>query len=158
METYSYDQSLEKIERFMIDTGIRRLCTDACVGHCCGNCYKSNNACHKNEGRRLTCSFWLCVYLKRLIFSKEEYSNMSSLQEYIEKEVSSITGKSRTNADVFFKRYTKKQLQELKNARFDKEMIDIIDQCDVKQISRLVGDVSVLMHRARSAHLRTIRE
>jgi len=55
-----YYETLNVVENFMIESGIRDYCTNICGGICCGNCYKSDNACHKNEGRRLTCSIFLC--------------------------------------------------------------------------------------------------
>ena len=61
MDTYNYEQTLEIVENFMIETGIRNFCTEICKGQCCGRCYESNkNACHKHEGRRLACSAYIC--------------------------------------------------------------------------------------------------
>jgi hypothetical protein len=57
---YSYDDILDVVEKFMTDSGIRKWCSDHCKTKCCEGCYKSDQACHKNEGRRLTCSLYLC--------------------------------------------------------------------------------------------------
>jgi len=56
----NYDEALEKMEQFMIDSRIRAFCTFKCKGDCCGVCYTSKNACHSNEGRRLKCSYFIC--------------------------------------------------------------------------------------------------
>lgn len=53
---YSYQESLDIVEKFMIDSGIREYCESICKGKCCIGCYDSSNACFKNEGRRLACS------------------------------------------------------------------------------------------------------
>lgn len=60
METLNYYQTLEIVENFMIKSGIRGFCTDICRGKCCISCYGSPQACHKNEGRRLACSVFIC--------------------------------------------------------------------------------------------------
>ena len=61
MEVLNYDQTLELVESFMEKSGIRSYCTDICKGDCCGSCYTNNpEACHRNEGRRLACSVYLC--------------------------------------------------------------------------------------------------
>lgn len=61
MEMLNYDQTLELVESFMEKSGIRDYCTNICKGNCCGSCYTKNpEACHRNEGRRLACSIYLC--------------------------------------------------------------------------------------------------
>jgi len=56
-----YQETLQLVEDFMINSGIRNYCTNICKGECCGNCYSHNKeACHKNEGRRLACSIFIC--------------------------------------------------------------------------------------------------
>lgn len=62
MGTLDYYQTLEIVENFMAKTGIRNFCTNVCKGNCCGRCYTSENACHKHEGRRLTCSAFVCHF------------------------------------------------------------------------------------------------
>ena len=56
----NYQQTLEAVENFMKETGIRDFCTDICKGSCCSGCYTRETACHKNEGRRLSCSTYVC--------------------------------------------------------------------------------------------------
>jgi len=60
-KTLDYHQTLEMVENFMIKTGIRDFCSNICKGRCCYGCYDSEHACHKNEGRRLSCSAFVCV-------------------------------------------------------------------------------------------------
>ena len=55
-----YEEVLEAVEKFMIDSGIRDYCTKNCHGQCCYSCFGTDVACHANEGRRLACSVYLC--------------------------------------------------------------------------------------------------
>ena len=68
----TYKETLDRVEMFMNDSGIRDFCSKICRGMCCMNCYESENACHKNEGRRLACSLFICDSLKYILFSKKE--------------------------------------------------------------------------------------
>lgn len=66
----TYQETLDIVEKFMIDSGIRKYCTEVCKGGCCMDCYHDNpNACHLQEGRRLTCSIYVCYDLRQK-FSK----------------------------------------------------------------------------------------
>ena len=69
---YTYEQALQKVEKFMIDSGIRSFCKNICKGECCRKCYERGNSCNKNGERRLACSAFVCLQLRNLIFSKRE--------------------------------------------------------------------------------------
>jgi len=69
--TYTYKEALEVVEDFMIDSGIREYCETVCRGYCCGLCSFGENACFKNEGRRLPCSIYLCTALLDLFPDKD---------------------------------------------------------------------------------------
>ena len=56
----SWNEVLVIAEDFMIKSGLRKFCTEICKGNCCHGCYDSPKACHKNEGRRLSCTLYLC--------------------------------------------------------------------------------------------------
>jgi hypothetical protein len=62
MPTLNYHQTLDMVEAFMIKSGMRAYCTKICQGKCCGNCYTGKNACHKHEGRRMSCSVYVCYF------------------------------------------------------------------------------------------------
>lgn len=68
MDTYTYNETLTIVESFMVDSGIRDYCTKICKGACCKECYTAEYACHKNEGRRLSCSTFICAELINIIF------------------------------------------------------------------------------------------
>jgi len=72
MKSLTYEEALNKIESFMIESGIRDFCTEECQGYCCQKCFMSRKACHRNEKRRLSCSFYLCYNLRDLVFTAAE--------------------------------------------------------------------------------------
>lgn len=84
MPTLNYHQTLDMVEAFMIQSGIRAYCTDICKGRCCGNCYTSKNACHKHEGRRIACSVYMCHFstIGRGKDFLEAFKTASSIVEY----------------------------------------------------------------------------
>jgi len=81
MDKYmDYYETLKIVENFMEKSGIRKFCSEICEGQCCGSCYTSDRACHKNEGRRLACSTYFCGFnvspdkeLTRQIREAEQY-------------------------------------------------------------------------------------
>lgn len=61
----TYQEALDIVEKFMIDSGIREYCTEICKGGCCMDCYENNpNSCRHCEGRRLSCSIYTCYELR----------------------------------------------------------------------------------------------
>lgn len=79
----TYEETLTIVEKFMIDSQTRKYCTDVCKGRCCSGCYKNSpDACHKQEGRRLSCSIFMCFGLLS-IFSKKDLHTFTSIDEVI---------------------------------------------------------------------------
>ena len=87
----SYTKTLNKIERFMESSGIRDICSNYCMGRCCEGCYKSEKACHKNEGRRLPCSFYICYTLKKLVFTDHEEEIFSNISRIVGAKIKGVT-------------------------------------------------------------------
>jgi len=61
---YTYEEALEIIEKFMIESGIRKYCENICKGECCKDC---PNPCFKRGQRRLPCSVYICDWLRYLL-------------------------------------------------------------------------------------------
>lgn len=80
MHLVTYEETLDKVEEFMRKSDLRDFCSDICQGCCCSDCFTSKNACHKNEGRRLSCSAYLCLNLKTLVLNNEEIEIYSSFE------------------------------------------------------------------------------
>lgn len=57
---FTYDETMALLEDFMQRSGVAHFCREVCKGNCCGSCYKSKQACHKHEGRRLACTAFIC--------------------------------------------------------------------------------------------------
>jgi hypothetical protein len=60
-----YEEALEIIEDFNVNSGLRDFCTNVCKGKCCFEC---TGPCHKNNKRRLVCSTFFCREILDLIF------------------------------------------------------------------------------------------
>jgi len=80
---YTYDEALKKIEWLMDNLGIRKYCTKYCKGHCCSGCYEGEDACHKHEGRRIQCSWFICTDLRDVLFTKEQETAYSVVRNEI---------------------------------------------------------------------------
>lgn len=65
MEYYNYNQTLDEFEKFMIETGIRKYCSELCRGSCC-DIHKCND-CFKYGERRLFCSTYICPELEAVL-------------------------------------------------------------------------------------------
>jgi len=69
-DTVNYGEALAAVNRFMEESGIRKYCREVCKGYCCGGCWNSEGACHRNEGinMRLPCSMYVCSPLQAAIW------------------------------------------------------------------------------------------
>ena len=137
METsISYKDSLDIIEKFMEESGLRNYCTYICKGKCCGICYTSKNACHKNEGRRISCSIFMCNQLNYLlnrcaddisIVNKDEFHKnyiylFGKLRGYIYSHIEK-TLQAYVGYNVYFKPHTKELIETIK---FSKQLLELL--------------------------------
>jgi len=112
----NYQETLNKIENMMEVTGIRHYCSNVCKGACCSGCYATAKACHRNEGRRLACSVFLCNSLRELLFTKtleRLYVKMSSAIEDALSSALTIAESQKKGfaANLYFDPYTKGQME-----------------------------------------------
>lgn len=127
---YKYGQTLEIIEKFMTDSGIREYCTNICKGSCCGTCYKENaEACHKNEGRRLACSGFICFALVNLL-SNRDRQQFSSLSDVVERQYHKFG-----LHDPYFRTPTKDFLD---NSTFRSDVIDKLSKRMAIRIKKII--------------------
>ena len=119
MKQLTYDQTMAVLEDFMQKSGIAKFCREYCKGKCCGSCWKGSNACHRNEGRRLACTAFICpeLFLKlgyeyesddRRIFRSAKLSIENRICEY------------RHTRNVYF---TPTSLEEMKEFRIPESVI-----------------------------------
>lgn len=84
MKSLTYNQTLQIIDRFMEDSGIRKFCTNVCQGKCCKTCSQDSPECCMVTGdTRLSCSIYICNSLAKTIFSRREYKIFYKIQETI---------------------------------------------------------------------------
>lgn len=122
-----HKQTMKAIEDFMEDSGIREICSNICHGSCCGrDCFTSDKACHKNEGRRVACSIFLCGKITR-IFNEEQRKVYFDIKDAVMQAVfkNKYTKGSEffdppTDIPMFKKTYRTKDIRrELKNLSWD---------------------------------------
>jgi len=84
MKQLTYEHTLNIVDKFMIDSGIRDFCTNACGSRCCTGC-KDNNPlrCTKLGERRLSCTTYLCHSLVIHAFTSKEFKIFYKIQETI---------------------------------------------------------------------------
>ena len=82
----NYDEALKVVEEWVINTGIRKFCTEKCKGHCCPPHYsdRCDRSCLKGE-RKITCSIFLCdlLELRFYEYSKREHSIWAKVNNHI---------------------------------------------------------------------------
>ena len=84
MRRLSYKEALNLIENFMVKSGLRDFCSNVCAGACCSGCYETSpSACIINEGRRLTCSAFICSTLIEDLFDREDRDRYRAADDYI---------------------------------------------------------------------------
>jgi len=100
-----YNAFLNQIEEVMTSSGIRNYCSNICLGSCCDGCYETKNACHRNEGRRLACSLFICANLKDILFSDHQRRVHRGLND------DAIFELGKTNGSDYYQPYSKKRLE-----------------------------------------------
>ena len=155
-----YKEALNKVESFMIKSGIRGFCTDICHGSCCGNCYLSENACHKNEGRRLSCSVFICWNLSDLLFNsecKEAYTEMENMIMH-ELRISSDISNNKAHVPdnwiyhkflMYYHPHSKKMRDEF---LIEDKFLNILDKIDVKEVKNKLNSITNI-HKVSSRFL-----
>ena len=140
----NYNEALEKIEDFMVKSNIRKFCTQVCHGKCCSGCYESKNACHLHEGRRLTCSAFICLNLKSLIFNDKERSIYSDISSKIVREMTRVRPGGISGANVYFYPHTKKERKEF---HIDKGVLDQLNKIDIDEVANKIKCIRALTER-----------
>jgi hypothetical protein len=140
----TYTETLNLIEKFMVGTKIRKYCTDMCKGSCCGSCYKSNpEACHKQEGRRLSCSVFICYSLLNL-FSKKDMLIFLKVQRTIEKEYHKYSPRNPY--------FNVPSSHFLKQALFPSEIIEALNIEMLKKVKKVITILIKNKRNVRRSH------
>ena len=121
MEYLTAEQVLNIIEKIMIDSGTRAYCADVCKGECCGGCYSMNpDACHHCEGRRLSCSFYLCPEIT-LYLNKQAAHDYWRIRDLVMPEYRKFVSKNKSPY------YCKPMSNYFKEAKFPIEIEQLAD-------------------------------
>lgn len=142
MDFYNYDESLKLVEQFMMESGIRNFCGKYCKGKCCFDCYDSDNSCIKNEGRRLSCSIWVCNELLDLVFNSRDRMRILIVKDKIE-----LMLKNQINSNIYFTPHVKKVKR---NFLIDKKILNLLNRFDIKEIKKKVGVLSHTIRRCNN--------
>jgi len=120
----------------MKETGIRNFCESICGGHCCGTkCYKSKNACHKNEGRRISCSIFICGAMRHDFFTAKECSYLWGAKRQVENDMFPYFG---FGGNCYYEPMTTKQIEDI---RFNNKIITNLEKINVKKVKKKVKEV-----------------
>ena len=139
---YTYQETLDIVEKFMIETGVREYCETICKGKCCGSCYESKYACRKNEGRRLSCSTMICNKLVNFLFTEKE----KELYTNCDLDMWHTFIRDCDLRDIYFDIYTDYVKKKFKIA---KQLFSFIDRMNIKEVKSKVQYLinnNILMH------------
>lgn len=133
MHLATYEEALDKVEEFMRKSGLRGFCSDVCQGHCCGSCFISEDACHKNEGRRLSCSAFLCLNLTTLVLNNKEIEIYSFFEKSLTANLKAVAFDSER---IYFSPHSEhmKKAFSMKQTHLDK-----LNEIDIESVKKRVS-------------------
>lgn len=162
----NYQETLDLVENFMVKSGIRKYCSTVCKGKCCTYpvpntynrstrhweehdriyCYESKNACHKNEGKRLPCTIFMCRDLAEAVVIGHRKSLMlSDCRIFI---IGSYHRTLRKAISVYFKPHPNRS-KLLKNFHIKSWSLEVLKDeklmRSVKRKVRLLGNKQVII-------------
>ena len=138
----NYEEALNKVEYFMNKSGIREFCSETCQGWCCGSCHLSENACHKNEGRRISCSIFLCMELRDLLFNPAEMNEYLEMEKMINHELHKPLPGS-----IYFTPHTKEVRDKFLIEDQFLNILDKIDLMGIKNKLRSLKNIHIKLSR-----------
>lgn len=131
-EFYSYQETLHIVEKFMIDSKIREYCETICKGQCCSkDCYGSSNACYKNEGRRLSCSCFICLELAHELFG-DDYRTEDKITD-LNVDITNVLHKT-MHSNAYFNVHTLEVQRKFKIPIKSVKQLEDLNIDDVKKI------------------------
>ena len=144
-----YDRFLKHIETAMDVSGVRNYCAKTCYGACCDGCFETENACHKNEGRRLACSLFICDTLKDIILTDRQ----NKVYRDLTKDITNALRKAGKAYDsLYFTPYTKTRIENF-NCKTE-NLKKFVVFMKSSRIRRLMGRLPRLVKRANVSERR----
>lgn len=133
MESFSYKESLQLVNKFIVDTGIRDFCSHTCKGACCRNIKDCSITCQEVP---LTCASVVCRELDQaLSFTKlyEKYWEFNTkFSEYLLKWVT---------RDTFF---SPSNLPKIKKLRYPVSIFIPLLSVDKNKVNRQMSGLKQL--------------
>jgi len=130
-----YDEALEIIEKFNIDSGLRDFCTNRCEGTCCSRC---KDTCIKRNERRIACSTFFCGPVLKIIFPDNKER---SAYKHIQSRMRSHIGKYINANPIFYKHPSDEEMANIQMSEFPETMREI-KALDVKKIQEIVDNIT----------------
>ena len=143
----NYEEALNKVESFMVKSGIREFCSDVCQGYCCNGCYTSKHACHKSDGRRLSCSVFICMSLRNILFNSTDMESYMEMEKMVMNGLSKASGKKWIN--IYYYPHSKKMRDEF---LIEDKFLNILDKIDVKEVKNKLNFITNI-HKVSSRFL-----
>lgn len=133
-ETYNYKQTLDIVENFMNESGIRWFCTKTCKGQCCNTLEcKDMEECITFKEKKLACAIFICLPLKTIILNKHEFSVVTKCNEEIKRDL--LIAKNKKNANLPWNMYSSKYLDKTKNRfKIEKSTMNELKKLNTREI------------------------
>ena len=129
----SYKETLGLIEELMINSYIRKYCSNVCKGRCCENCYNKNpDSCRHHEGRRLPCSIFICGDMLCL-FSGTNIKSLEWLNKNIKEQYFLYRKVRHAYTNIYF---TKPDKVFTEIVRFPKKIRLVISNINTEEIKK----------------------
>ncbi len=156
MKTYTYQETLSIVEKFMKDSGIREYCSNVCVGSCCETCFDSEYSCHNNEGRRLHCSIYICYKVTSTFITVRGSDIIRSLENHIKRVVSKV---AEEEGLVVFNPYFTVNTKSIKDrCLFKSTKIDRLKRINVRMVKKRVNRKMLMVLHASLRYSRKVNK
>ncbi len=120
MPQISYNKTVKIVDNWMVNSGVRRFCSEVCKGRCCRSVV-SHQVCKKREEcKNINCVSFLCFEIIRNIFSPEQHLKYRKSNDYI-RQITTNDFAMLAFGDAYFINYRGGRHKKLK---FDSEKID----------------------------------
>lgn len=135
--TYTYAEALEKVEKFNIETGVREFCSVICQGKCCRDRCTPERSCEGDEGRRFSCSVFVCNTLREIIFTPSQNEIYLKVDRAMREDLEKL-GLIKW---LFYSVHTKKVKEEFSIKKSIIDELDKISDFDRKVIKKHIEDL-----------------
>jgi hypothetical protein len=135
MSQISYDKALELINKYVVDNGIRKFCSEVCKGGCCtphryGHVCKPGNDC-----KNIQCTSFLCYDMLKLIPEKKRNEHDANMDYIYKKTGGKWNAYDRSYFNRIRKNFYKDSTFNTERLKFFTEPIQI-DFTELKKVKK----------------------